>query len=145
MTPVVISVEGTQQDETGEEQRIELVTAGRYYRRQDTDYITYDESELTGLKGTTTLLKIYSDHVVLVRMGTIEQRQEFRTGERNLSTYVTPYGAMNMIVATSDLNIAVIQGIGQIVITYELEIEGRWQSSNRLAITIREDKKTNGH
>lgn len=145
MTPVVISVEGTQQDESGEEQRIELVTTGRYYRRHGTDYITYDESELTGLAGTTTLLKVHPEHVVLVRMGTIEQRQEFRLGERNLSTYVTPYGAMNMIVATNGLNIAMIHGLGQITIAYELEIEGRWQSSNRLAITIQEDKKINGH
>ena len=145
MTNVVVAVTGTQQDETGDEQRIELMTAGRYYRKNDTDYITYDESQLTGLEGTTTLLKVRENHVVLVRMGVIEQRQEFRLGERNSSTYITPYGTMEMSVTTREMTIDFVRGSGLIAITYELEIEGKWQSTNRLAITIREEAKKDGH
>ena len=145
MTNVVVTVIGSQRDESGDEQSIELVTAGRHYQKNGVDYITYDESKLTGLEGTTTLLKLYDGYVVLVRMGNIEQRQEFRKGERSSCTYVTPYGAMEMSVATSDVAVAFAKGSGRVDIAYELEIQGRWQSSNRLAITIREEKKTNGH
>jgi len=144
MTNVVVTVIGSQRDEAGYEQRIELITAGRHYQRNGIDYITYDESKLTGLEGTTTMLKLYDDYVVLVRLGHIEQRQEFRKGERNSCMYVTPYGTMEMSVATSDVTMAFAKGNGRITIAYELEIEGRWQSSNKLAITIREEK-TNGH
>lgn len=145
MTNVIVTVIGSQRDGAGDEQSIELITAGRHYRRNGVDYITYDESKLTGLEGTTTLLKLYDGYVVLVRMGNIEQRQEFRKGERSTCTYITPYGAMEMSVATSDVTVAFANSSGSVAIAYELEIEGRWQSSNQLAITIREEKKTNGH
>ena len=144
MTNVVVSVTGTQQDENGEEDRIELITAGRYYRKHGVDYFTYSESELTGLEGTTTLLKVYEDAIVLVRMGKVDQRQEFRRGELTMSTYITPYGALELGVSTKTVMIDLAEGIGQITITYDLEIEGQWQSFNKLAIHIREDKG-NGH
>ena len=144
MTNVVVSVTGTQRDESGEENRIELVTAGRYYRKHGVDYFTYSESELTGLEGTTTLLKVYEDAIVLVRMGKVDQRQEFRRGEFTMSTYITPYGALEMGVGTKAVTIDLAEGIGQIMITYDLEIEGQWQSLNKLAIHIREDNG-NGH
>ena len=144
MTNVVVSVTGTQRDESGEENRIELVTAGRYYRKHGVDYFTYSESELTGLEGTTTLLKVYEDAIVLVRMGKVDQRQEFRPGAFTMSTYITPYGALEMGVGTKAVTIDLAEGIGQIMITYDLEIEGQWQSLNKLAIHIREDNG-NGH
>lgn len=144
MTNVVVSVIGTHRDETGDEQSIELVTTGRYYRKNHCDYFTYSESELTGMEGTTTLLKVRQDGVVLVRMGGIDQRQEFRQGEYTVSTYITPYGAMELGVTTNDMTVDLIAGTGSITINYDLEIDGKWQSLNKLAIHIREDKM-NGH
>lgn len=144
MTNIVVSVTGTQRDEIGDEQRIEFITTGRYYRKNNYDYFTYSESELAGMEGTTTLLKVRENTIVLVRMGNIDQRQEFRQGEYTVSTYITPYGVMELGVTTSDVSVDLIAGSGKINIAYDLEIDGKWQSFNSLAIHIWEDKK-NGH
>ena len=56
---------------------MELVSEGKYYRKKDTQYIMYAESEITGLEGVTTIIKVLDNgNVVLVRTGKMQQRQE---------------------------------------------------------------------
>ncbi|CUH96496.1 hypothetical protein P22_2586 [Propionispora sp. 2/2-37] len=138
---VVIAVTGVQRDAAGEETRIELVTVGKYSRKNGTDYLLYDESEISGMEGTNTALKIYNSHVVLLRMGKIEQKQEFRLGEKTYGTYITPFGSIPMAALTSRLEITVSENgtLGAVYIEYDLELDGQWQSTNTLGIMIRED------
>lgn len=144
MDTVVVTVIGSQQDAEGDENRIELTTVGRHYEKNGIHYITYDETQLSGMDGTTTLLKIYGDYVAVVRMGSVEQKQEFRLGEKTFGTYITPYGTMKMAAVTSKLDMSYHEGTGGIHIEYELEIDGQWQSKNELTVHIREEHK-NGY
>lgn len=141
MLSVVLSIVGSQRDASGDTEEFELVTAGKYYRHADVDYFAYDESELTGMEGVRTLLKVYHDKVVLVRMGAVKQRQEFCIGMHNISNYETPYGVLSLGVRTKDLTIELCDGVGSMAIAYDLDIGGKWQSFNRLGICVREEKK----
>ncbi len=146
-TNVVVTVLGVQRDIDGEENAIELVTVGRYYRKNNVDYITYQESEITGMEGTATMLKIYDDHVILSRTGSVEHKQEFRLGECCKSTYVTAYGRIEMSIMTSKLTVSFgsqDNTVDRIDIGYELELDGHWQSANTLSIIVRGEQK-NGH
>lgn len=139
---VVISVTGTQRDALGEENRIELVSTGDYVQKSGTGYIKYRETELSGLEGTTTVIKVRPDEVILLRMGKVEQKQVFRPGQRTQSVYTTPFGNLDMAVVTGVLQFsqaAGAQDLPAIYIEYELEIAGDWQSANTLSITLRED------
>lgn len=141
MDTVVITVSGSQVDAAGDENRIELVTLGRHYEKNNIHYITYDETQLSGMEGTTTLLKLYGDYVTVVRMGSIEQKQEFRLGEKTFGTYITPYGVMKMAAVTSKLQLSYRGAGGSIHFEYELEIDGQWQSKNELTVNIREEQR----
>ena len=55
---VWLSIHSTQHFAGCEEEEINLVTQARLYRRNGKYYIAYDESELTGLEGTRTTLKL---------------------------------------------------------------------------------------
>lgn len=139
---VVISVTGTQRDAQGEENRIELVSTGDYVQKDGTGYIKYRETELSGMEGTTTVIKLRPAEVVLLRMGKVEQKQVFRPGQRTQSVYTTPFGNLDMAVVTGVLEFsrtAGAQDLPAIYIEYELEIAGDWQSANTLSITLRED------
>lgn len=141
---VLLTVIGLQRDAQGEENKIELFTPGRRYAKNGVDYITYQETEISGLDGATTLLKIYTDHVTLVRLGAVEQRQEFRIGECSSSSYVTPFGTMEITVRTTRLTVARSNDGGCVTgvhIEYELEISGQWQSTNTLIVTVQGDRK----
>lgn len=140
MRKVVVTVVGTQTDASGGSDRIELVAAGTCQEKNGVQYITYRESELSGMEGTTTLLKVFADHFAVVRMGAVEHKQEFYLGEKSHSTYITPFGAMKMCAFTRRMELAVTCGTGCLSAEYELEINGRWQSSNTLSVTIREEE-----
>ena len=58
MKPVLVSVQSIQRDPEGQELKIELVSEGKYYIKDGTQYIVYEESELTEMKGVTTVIKV---------------------------------------------------------------------------------------
>ncbi len=139
MRKVIVTVVGTQTDAAGEESRIELVTVGSRHEKDGVSYVTYRESEISGLEGTTTLLKLYPDRMTLVRMGAVEQKQEFVPGLRSDGAYITPYGSLKMAVVTRSLERAAAGGKDAVMAGYDLEINGRWQSYNTLSVEIREE------
>ncbi len=139
MDNIVVKVIGVQRDIYGQESRIEIKAAGRYYQKNGVHYVAYRDQELSDQEDhTTTVLKIYPDHVKLLRMGSVDQKQEFRVGEKKYSTYVTPYGRMNMAVTTKKMDVVIGVASGAIDINYELEVDGQWQSENILSISIQE-------
>ena len=141
MTNVVITIAGTQRDADGEMDSIEMMTAGRWYDKNGVRYIIYEDTEISGLEGTKTMLKLEADQVSLLRMGKVEYRQEFRLGQKSVSPYATPYGIMQMGIETRQLDLNMEETGGTIYIVYDLEINGQWQSANTLSVKVREENK----
>ena len=139
MKNVVVTVIGTQSDAQGEDSRIELITVGRCYEKNAVKYIVYKDSEISGLEGVTTMLKVYEKHIVLVRSGSVEHKQEFYLGEKSYSTYITPYGTMQMGILTKSMKMDFGSVAGVLNISYDLEINGQWQSANTLSVSVREE------
>lgn len=136
MNKVIVSVVGTQKDVYGEENRIELLTVGRHYLKNGINYISYQDSESTGMEGTATLLKVGEDCVTLVRKGQVEHTQQFKLKESSSSLYRTPYGDMTLTILTNNLDISFGSASSTIDIGYELVVDGQWQSANHLYIKI---------
>ena len=141
MDNILVTVIGIQRDAGGDENRIELVTPGRKYQKNGVHYITYKESAISGMEGSTTLIKLYPGHVTVIRMGSVEHKQEFCLGEETFSTYITPYGSLEMGIQTKLLEHSRPDELDSIQIGYDLKIDGQWQSYNELSISIREDKR----
>ncbi len=135
---VVISVTGTQINEYGEVDVQELITTGSYYSKKGAYFIVYNESEVTGMSGTTTSLKAEPDRVTLNRMGCSQQRQIFEEGRRHQGNYITPYGIMFMAVIPSKVEVNLTDVGGSINLEYELEVENKKISDNKLSLTVRE-------
>ena len=85
--PVIISIKGIQTGDTIGEETMELVTQGILGQDQDGFSLTYEESELTGLEGTTTTFRIGKDRITLHREGTLRSDMIFQEGQRHFSTY----------------------------------------------------------
>src|SRR3712207_7978947 len=52
-----------------EDGTVEVVTKGKLYKKNDLYYAIYEETEISGMKGTTTTIKIGKDKFSLLRMG----------------------------------------------------------------------------
>lgn len=140
MKPVLVTVHSVQRDEDGQDYTIELISTGKYYEKKNARYVVYEESEITGMAGVTTVIKILADSVLLLRFGQIHQKQLFRKGKVFRTAYEIPVGTINISLKTYELDVALHDGIGTIKIGYDVILDGIGTNYNELTITVQEDK-----
>ena len=116
---------------------IEVVTPGKFHLGESEFKAVYEESEISGMDGTTTTLVIKDDVLVLEREGSTSTRMEFKKGEDVISLYNTPYGMMNINISTKELDIDMDEDGGVIYTKYVLGLEGQPGITTELKIKIR--------
>ena len=135
---VILTVKAVQTMPDTEANTMELVTEGDFYKKGDTYYIAYKESEVTGLAGTTTTLKVAGDIVTLIRYGSVNSRFIFERGQKNMSYYDTPDGAFTLAISTSEVGIKLNDEGGSVKVVYSIEIDGGKLGDNEFILEIRE-------
>ena len=120
---VIISIKSSQMADGQKPDTIELVTAGNLCKEENGYTISYQESELTGLEGTTTKLRIEGPRVTLLREGSVNSQMIFEEGEKHLSMYETPYGAMAVGIDTRRVASTIGESGGDLRINYAIEID----------------------
>lgn len=138
MKKAVISVKGTQKNIRDESDTIELITEGNFYMKGNTFYVTYNETELSGMDGTTTTLKISDDAVTLMRFGSNRSKMVFQKNKRHQSDYFTPYGKVLLGVEPSDIYVNMDEKGGELIIKYALDLDNEVVSNNELHLKVRE-------
>lgn len=116
---------------------IEVVTPGKFHLEESEFKAVYEESEISGMDGTTTTLVIKDDVLVLEREGSTSTRMEFKKGEDVISLYNTPYGMMNINISTKELDIDMDEDGGVIYTKYVLGLEGQPGITTELKVKIR--------
>jgi len=137
---VILSIKGTQHYE-GEEDNdvVELVTLGTLQRDERGLTISYEETELTGMEGTTTKVRIEDDgpRVTLLREGRINTQMIFQIGQRYLALYETPYGALSVGVQTQRLKNTVSENGGDLEIDYNVEVNNLQTGRNLFRLNVK--------
>ena len=133
---VIISIKGKQVNENGPDE-MELVTEGRMICNDKGVLVSYQETELTGLQGTTTMLRINGPVFTLLREGTVNSQMVFEEGRRHLTMYSTPYGALTMGVNTRKMKVDLDETGGEIEIDYALEVDHAVAGENLFQIRVR--------
>ena len=137
---VIISIKGKQLYAESSPEEMELVTAGTLKRDGRGGYtISYEESELTGLEGTTTRLHIDGGRVTLLREGSINSQMVFEEGRRHLSMYETPYGALSIGVNTRRMRSTLGEAGGDLEIDYAIEIDNLLAGQNLFRMNVKKN------
>jgi len=121
--PVMLRIRGTQHYEDQEPEVIELTTEGTMEKQKEVWEISYEESDLTGLAGTTTAFRVGPRGVILRRTGKIQNQMIFMEGKRHESLYQLDIGALLIAVKATKVDTAVNERGGTIDIRYQIEIE----------------------
>lgn len=138
--PVIIKIKGLQDLHSGDDdEKMELITMGKYSKRNGSYYVSYKESEVTGMEGVVTTVKIKGDMVTVKRFGKVTASLIFEKNKRNICHYNTPYGAMMIGIDTKKLLSNVNDNGGSIDIDYNVDINNVLTGSNTLHMTIKED------
>ena len=121
--PVILSICGRQYAPEQEPEVIELVTEGTMEFVNGGWDICYEESELTGLSGTTTTFRLEPGQVILRRTGNLRSEMIFREGERHDSLYQMEFGALMLSVFAKQIEANIHEQGGTIDLVYSIAIE----------------------
>ncbi len=135
---VLVTVKSTLNHEWGDTDNMEFITLGSMFFKNNSIYLMYNESEISGMEGTTTTLKAEPKRVTLNRMGMAELKHVFEEGIHNEANYITPYGTMISKVLPSKVEVDLTEIGGSINLEYELLLGEKKVSFNELSITVEE-------
>lgn len=120
------------------EEVIEVVTPGEFSVEENGGFkAIYEETEISGMMGTTTTLLIYNDELVLEREGTTNAKMNFKKGETSISIYDTPYGMMDLQIKTDELDVDINENGGKVFAKYSLELGGQAPIVTNLSLDVR--------
>lgn len=135
---VIINVKSTQTGFDNDPNTLELITEGKYYQKGSYYYITYKESEVTGMVGTTTTLKVGEGAVTIMRFGKVNSQFVFQKGQKHISSYETEHGNFTIGVYAKNVDINIDDSGGEIRVGYQIEIDNQSTGKNDFYMFIRE-------
>lgn len=135
--PVLLFIQGEQYYDGVDPDSVELMTEGTMEVAGNTYRLTYQESELTGMEGTTTTFEVQGPKVILTRAGGVNSQMVFEEGRQHTSLYETPYGELSIDVQTSRLHHSLTKQGGRMEIHYSIAVEHTVAGRNRFKIRVR--------
>nr|WP_315024824.1 DUF1934 domain-containing protein [uncultured Aminipila sp.] len=141
MKDIMLRIIGRQiSTDAANEDQIEFITEGKIFEKNQATYLVYEESEVSGMPGCKTSLKLKGDTIKMKRFGesvALDTVIEFQKGCRYEGFYDTPFGAIEMEVLTNDLvNNLTPDGKGSIDIDYHVSLKGLSEGRSKLNIQI---------
>ena len=135
--PVLLSIRGEQYFDDIDPDATELMTEGTMVLTEDGMVLSYEETELTGMEGTTTTFEVKGTQVILTRTGTVNSQMVFEEGRQHTSLYETPFGELTVDIQTSTLKHNLTQRGGVMEIKYSIAVEHTVTGRNCFKIRVR--------
>lgn len=118
--------------------RIRTVNPGKYYLKNNKEYIIYEElfDKDNPKSIITNTIVIEEDSFQIIRNGFVKSRLSFKAKEQYATSLVTPMGTMYMMADTSICEIIKEENIIILRSSYELSINDKKISTNAVEISI---------
>ena len=144
MKDITLRIISRQINEASEvtEDSVEFMTEGKLYKKGSITYLVYEETEMSGMAGVTTSLRIDGEGGIrMKRFGNgvmMDTVMEFAPGKRFNSLYDTPYGAFEMEVLTNRIinDLDAERANGNLFIDYDIALKGLSEGRNLLNIEV---------
>lgn len=135
---VLLTLQGLQFDQREEDaDKIEMVTVGDYFKKNDRHYVVYEEITEGFEQPTKNRLK-FSDHMVeLTRNGLVNVHMVFQENKKNMSNYNTPFGQILVGIDTKRISIEEKENNIVVDVDYALDINYEFLSDCHIKIDIR--------
>ena len=135
--PVMLSIRGGQYFEDIDPDATELMTEGTMEKTDEGFLLTYQETELTGMEGTTTTFEVRGPVVILTRAGSVNSQMVFEEGRQHTSLYETPFGELTVDIQTSTLKHNLSERGGLMEIKYSIAVEHTVTGRNCFKIRVK--------
>mgnify|MGYP003292144787 CR=1 FL=1 len=135
----ILFTEGNGKGEEISEDTIEMNTEGVLRMREGRVEIAYDESELTGMEGASTVVSFDPADPTLVTMmrgGTVSTALIFEPHRRHICAYHTPYMPFEICVLAHKVDNRLLQE-GVLELDYMVELRGAQAERTKFRMDIR--------
>ncbi|MBR2476576.1 MAG: DUF1934 domain-containing protein [Clostridia bacterium] len=134
----VITIKGIQTYDSDDDNiDIEMMAEGDFTFEDGKYFIDYDETEATGMEGTSTTIETDGDYVALTRTGAVDTTLLFIKDRLTTSYYETPYGTMMMGITTEDVKTNLDSDGGKISVKYSISMNNLFSGTNTFEIQVR--------
>lgn len=137
MKSTKIHIQTKQTDRENNENSLEFYAEGQWQWKGDVLYVIYKETEVSGMAGATTTVKIYGDKVSLIRFGDYAMKFDFQADTISRSLYKTPHINMEMLIDTKDIHIELGDEEASVYLKYLLTIDGQQEFINELSMKFK--------
>ncbi len=143
MKDVLITIKSSQHFAvSGEDDSIELTTIGKLGQKNNSYFLSYDESEAIGAKNVKTILRIENNKLVsLNRTGSIGGRLVVENGKRNTCFYDMPEGSLAIGIYGKAVESTITDNGGRLFMSYTIDAHTNLISENTVEITVKEVKQ----
>lgn len=138
---IIVKLTGLQGNESMAPEMMQLVTEGTYKKKGGAHYISFQESETTGMEGTTTTIKASGNMLTLVRYGSVNSQFIFEQGKQHLSHYDTGFGAFTVDITARNVKIDIGEHEGKIDFGYDMAINDSGCVFNYVVMEIKESMR----
>ena len=117
----------------------ELLLEGRLITGRDRVELVWEEGELSGMEGSTTVVgfdRANPGLVSMMRSGTVATAMMFENGKRHMSVYDTPFSSFELCVHTLTVENALLTE-GFLGLEYLIEVHGAEAERCRMTISIK--------
>ncbi len=135
--PVLLRIRGEQYFDDIDPDETELMTDGTLEITPEELRLVYQESELTGMEGTTTTFSLKGPQVILTRTGAVNSQMVFEEGRQHTSLYETPFGELTVDIQTSILKHNLSERGGLLEIKYSIAVEHTVTGRNCFKIWVK--------
>ena len=132
---VLVSIKGLQY--TGAEEddnRVETLTRGSFYKRAGKSYVTFEES-FDEHQIVKSLVKFDTDSFEITRKGPYSVRLSFENGKKYYTDYRTPYGEFLLGIDTRRIEVTELDT--ELIVTIEYDMEFNSESLGRCTIDMK--------
>lgn len=135
---VLLTLQGLQFDQREEDSdKIEMVTVGDYFKKNDRHYVVYEEVTEGFEQPTKNRLKFSDQMVELTRNGLVNVHMVFQENKKNMSNYNTPFGQILVGIDTKRISIDEKEDNIVVDVDYALDINYEFLSDCHIRIDIR--------
>lgn len=120
---VLIRICGLQTlQEDGAPEPVEVVVPGEYYVRSGKKYLRYEELMDDSTEPTINYIKICPLSIEVRKKGLVDVHMVFEPGKKNMTYYTTPFGTLEMGIATTGIDVVEKEERLDVKIEYSLDM-----------------------
>lgn len=135
---VLIAIRGLQFEADADEDKIETITAGNYYKKNGNHYVIYEEIMEGFKEPTKNTIKFNDKELNITRHGLVNMHMVFEEKKKNITNYTTPYGSIQIGIEADSINLKETEENIHVDVDYSLEVNYELLAECKINVDIRQ-------